>query len=148
MRVAHNRLEPMMGSVFPNIVSVQHTEVRELLLRSRFSYPLQALCARVPSHAESLLPSSRPRTGFSSTSFPDSNPYDNVSLLCFVSECAGPFQSCGKFDAMHRGLSSPFYGQLTQMLFEPCLLPLIPTLDEVLVDAHWLFRPQPNLPDA
>jgi hypothetical protein len=131
--------------VFPNIIRVKNMKVRKLLTCPQFSDSLQVHCAREFVYAESALSSSSSRPWFSGSSLPYTYANNDVSLFCLVADRSSPVKSSRVFNAMDGRFPSPFDCQLTQVPIQIGFLSTIPVFAKVLVHAHCLFRPQPDL---
>jgi hypothetical protein len=83
--ILHDGFEPVVGSVFPNIVRVQDSQVREFFLRLLLCYVLEADRSCEFGYSKGSLPSSRARTDFSCSALSDSNPDYHIALFGFVS---------------------------------------------------------------
>lgn len=129
MRIAHDRFEPVVRAVLPDVIGAQNAEVRELLLCLLLSDVLQIHGSSKSSNSQGPLPSSRPGTRLPGTSLSYSDANNDIPLFCFVSNSPSSIKPCGEFYSVNRRLPSPFDHRLSEMLFEPSFFSLIPRFD-------------------
>ncbi len=145
MWVSHYGFEPMMKAVLPYVVRVEDTKVWELPFCLLLCDVLQTHRSSVSCYTQGFLSAAGPRARLSGSALSDADTNNNVTLLRFVAHGPGSFNSRRVFNSVDCGLSSPFYCKLPKILFELILVSPIPGLRQVLVHAHRIFRPQPNL---
>src|SRR3989304_8007736 len=112
VRVNHNHFKPLVKSVFPNPVGIEHLKVRKLACSSLLSNQLYTLGGFEFLDTHAFLPTASLGSLLSSSASSHSSPSYNEALLRLVSQLARSIQTQRPLNPNHGWLPPPFYQTL------------------------------------